>query len=269
MYDERACGRGQAECDSATALNRGIFCRCGNGTEGQGRTEGLWKGCRDESHAATAPNRGICCRCGNGTEGQGRAEDLWKGCCDESHAATALNRGICCRCGNGTEGQGRTEGLWKGCRDESHGATAPNCGICCRCGNGTEGKRDEGAMGRKDNAVQKACGKDAAMKVMPQRHRIAEFAAVVETGRRGNAVQKACRKDAAMKAMPQRHRIAEFAAVVETGRKTFIIFTDKTQKNDEKTSFARISHYRSHRLRTESERKGIHSGEGIPCGGDP
>ena len=77
-------------------------------------------------------------------------------------------------------------------------------------------------MGRKDNAVQKVYGKDAAMKAMPQRHRIAEFAAVVETGRRGNAVQKACRKDAAMKAMPQRHRIAGFAAVVETGRKTFI-----------------------------------------------
>ena len=68
MYDERACGRGQAECDSATALNRGIFCRCGNETEGQGCAEGLWKGCRDESHAATAPNHGICCRCGNGTE---------------------------------------------------------------------------------------------------------------------------------------------------------------------------------------------------------
>ena len=28
-------------------------------------------------------------------------------------------------------------------------------------------------------------------------------------------------------AIPQRHRIAEFAAVVETGRKTFIIFTNK------------------------------------------
>ena len=72
--------------------------------------------------------------------------------------------------------------------------------------------------GRRGNAVQKACRKDAAMKAMPQRHRIAESAAVVGTGRRGNAVQKACRKDAAMKAMPQRHRIAEFAAVVETER---------------------------------------------------
>ena len=53
VYDERACGRGQAECDSATALNRGICCRCGNGTEGQGRTEGLQKGRGDESHTAT------------------------------------------------------------------------------------------------------------------------------------------------------------------------------------------------------------------------
>ena len=119
VYDERACGRGQAECDSATALNRGICCRCGNGTEGQGRTEGLWKGCRDESHAATAPNHGIC----------------------------------------------------------------------CRCGNGTEGKRNEGAMGRKDNAAQKAYGKGAAMKAMPQRHRITEFAAVVGTGRKGNGTK--------------------------------------------------------------------------------
>ena len=73
--------------------------------------------------------------------------------------------------------------------------------------------------GRKGKAAQKAYGKGAAMKAMPQRHRIAEFAAVVETGRKDNAVQKACRKDAAMKAMPQRHRIAGFAAVVGTGRK--------------------------------------------------
>ncbi len=78
---------------------------------------------------------------------------------------------------------------------ECDSATALNRGICCRCGNGTEGQ---------------------------------------------------CRK-----------------------RKTFIIFTDKTQKNDEKTSFARISSCRSHRLRTESGRKGIHSSEGIPCGGGP
>ena len=74
-------------------------------------------------------------------------------------------------------------------------------------------------MGRKDKAVQKVYGKDAAMKAMPQRHRITGFAAVVGTGRKGKAAQKAYGKDAAMKAMPQRHRIAEFAAVVGTGRK--------------------------------------------------
>ena len=89
--------------------------------------------------------------------------------------------------------------------------------------------------GRKGKAAQKAYGKGAAMKVMAQRHRIAGFAAVVETGRKGNgtkgrwdegamgrkdkAVQKAYGKGAAMKAMPQRHRITEFAAVVGTGRK--------------------------------------------------
>ena len=75
--------------------------------------------------------------------------------------------------------------------------------------------------------MQKACGKDAAMKAMPQRHRIAEFAAVVGTGRKGKAAQKAYGKGVAMKAMPQRHLITESAAVVETGRKTFIIFTNK------------------------------------------
>ena len=64
----------------------------------------------------------------------------------------------------------------------------------------------------------------AKRNAIPQRHRIAEFAAVVETGRRGNAVQKAYGKGAAMKAMPQRHRITESTAVVETGRQTFIIF---------------------------------------------
>ena len=97
--------RDRLECDSATAPNRGIYCRCGNGTEGQGRTEGLQKGRGDESLAATALNHGICCRCGKGTEGLGRTEGLQKGRGDESHAATALNRGKRCRCGNGTNGR--------------------------------------------------------------------------------------------------------------------------------------------------------------------
>ena len=39
-------------------------------------------------------------------------------------------------------------------------------------------------------------------------------AAVVASGQKGNAVQKACRKGTAEKDFPQRHRIAEFAAVV-------------------------------------------------------
>ena len=66
----------------------------------------------------------------------------------------------------------------------------------------------------KEEMVQKACREGAAGKDFPQRHRIAEFAAVVTSGQRGNAVQKACRKGAAEKGTPQRHRIAEFAAVV-------------------------------------------------------
>ena len=39
-------------------------------------------------------------------------------------------------------------------------------------------------------------------------------------GQRDNAVQKACRKGAAEKGTPQRHRIAEFAAVVAKGQAT-------------------------------------------------
>ena len=50
---------------------------------------------------------------------------------------------------------------------------------------------------------------------MPQRHRIAGFAAVAERTGQGNATQKACSEGAAGKGMPQRHRIAGFAAVAE------------------------------------------------------
>ena len=57
----------------------------------------------------------------------------------------------------------------------------------------------------------------AAGKGLPQRHRIAEFAAVVAKGNEGNAAYKARRMGAAEKGLPQRHRIAEFAAVVAKG----------------------------------------------------
>ena len=70
------------------------------------------------------------------------------------------------------------------------------------------------ASGQKGYAVQKACRKGTAEKDFPQRHRITRNAAVVASGQKGNAVQKACRKGTAEKGFPQRHRIAEFAAVV-------------------------------------------------------
>ncbi|HJB43880.1 MAG TPA: hypothetical protein IAB87_03735, partial [Candidatus Coprenecus merdipullorum] len=68
---------------------------------------------------------------------------------------------------------------------------------------------------RKDNAAQKVCREGAAEKVVPQRQRIARFAAVVEEGRKHNAAQRACSEGAAKKAIPQRHRIAENGAIAE------------------------------------------------------
>ena len=59
MQFREPVARGKAECDSATALNRGIYCRCGNGTEGQCRAEGLQQVCGGNEHTATAPKRGI------------------------------------------------------------------------------------------------------------------------------------------------------------------------------------------------------------------
>ena len=55
-------------------------------------------------------------------------------------------------------------------------------------------------------------------KAMPQRRRIAAFAAVVEGKRKRETAQKACVMGDVEKAMPQRRRIAGFGAVVEGGR---------------------------------------------------
>ena len=67
---------------------------------------------------------------------------------------------------------------------------------------------------RKDNAAQKACREGAAEKAVPQRQRIASFAAIVEEERKDNAAQKAYSKGAAKKAIPQRQQIAGNAAGV-------------------------------------------------------
>ena len=72
--------------------------------------------------------------------------------------------------------------------------------------------------GRRDNSVQRACGRDTVEKAIPQRQRIAGNAAVVERDRRDNSVQRACSKDTVEKAIPQWQRIAGNAAVVERGK---------------------------------------------------
>ena len=69
--------------------------------------------------------------------------------------------------------------------------------------------------GNDGNGVRKACRKGTEEKGCPQRHRIAGNAAVVAKRQRDNAVQKACRKGAEENGFPQRHRIAGNAAVAE------------------------------------------------------
>ena len=63
----------------------------------------------------------------------------------------------------------------------------------------------------------RACREDTWGKRHPQRHRIADFAAVVEKGDGGKMPYRGCREGAWGKRLPQRHRIAGFAAVVERG----------------------------------------------------
>ena len=90
-----------------------------------------------------------------------------------------------------------------------------------RCRNGRESqeilalwKRDGGTMRHKWPAARVR-----RKKAIPQRQRIAGFAAVVEKERKDNAAQKAHREGAAENAVPQRQRIAGNAAVVEEERK--------------------------------------------------
>ena len=59
MSSRESVAGDRPEYDSATALNCGICCRCGNGTEGQCRAEGLQQVCGGNEHSATAPKRGI------------------------------------------------------------------------------------------------------------------------------------------------------------------------------------------------------------------
>ena len=61
----------------------------------------------------------------------------------------------------------------------------------------------------------RACGKGTREMLLPQRHRIAGFAAVVERGNGGKMPYRACGEGTRERLLPQRHRNADFAAVVE------------------------------------------------------
>ena len=60
-----------------------------------------------------------------------------------------------------------------------------------------------------------ACSEDTWERLLPQRHRIMGFAAVVERGTDGRCRTGACSEDTWERLLPQRHRIAGFAAVAE------------------------------------------------------
>ena len=60
-------------------------------------------------------------------------------------------------------------------------------------------------------------GEGTRERLLPQRHRIAGFAAVVEKGNVGKMPHRACGKGTRRKRPPQRYRIAGFAAVVKRG----------------------------------------------------
>ncbi len=79
-----------AKRGAAMAGNRGKFCRCGRGTDGECRSESLWSRYGGEDHTATATKCGKRCRCGVSPRGQ---------CCSESLRRGAV--GMCCR--NGRE----------------------------------------------------------------------------------------------------------------------------------------------------------------------
>ena len=78
--------------------------------------------------------------------------------------------------------------------------------------------------GRKRVAAQKGRGRGAEEDAVPQRHRIAGFAAVVKGGRKRVAAQKGCDRGAEENAVPQRQGIAGFAAVVVSGVMFFYKF---------------------------------------------
>ena len=68
--------------------------------------------------------------------------------------------------------------------------------------------------GRRRDAAQKGCGRGGEEDAVPQRQRIAGFAAVVVRARKRDAAQKGCGRGGEENAVPRWQGIAGFAAVV-------------------------------------------------------
>lgn len=84
---------------SATAPNRGKYCRCGKGYAGNAAPER--PSCRGHKSipSATAPDRGKCCRCGKGNAGDAAPERPTGREHESVPYTTALNCGKHCHCG--------------------------------------------------------------------------------------------------------------------------------------------------------------------------
>ena len=120
-------------------------------------------------------------------------------------AATAPNHGFCCRCGKGRRRKDATQGPVERVHRESGFRNGTESRVLLPLWKGEmEGRCRTGA-----------CSEDTWERLLPQRHRIMGFAAVVERGTDGRCRTGACSEDTWERLLPQRHRIAGFAAVAE------------------------------------------------------
>ena len=117
----------------------------------------------------------------------------------------AQNHEICCRCGKGERREDTAQGLWKGYTEKAASATAPNRGFCCRCGNGR--RKEDAAQG----PVERAHGESGLRNGTESRVLLPLW----KGGTEERCRTRACREGIRRKWPLQRHRIAEFAAVVE------------------------------------------------------
>ena len=107
---------------------------CLTDSEGEGCVCYVMTECNAKRGAAMAGNRGKFCRCGRGTDGEYRSESLRSRHGGEDHTAVAAKCGKRCRCGVSPRVQCCSESLKRGCRHERVAATAANGGKRCRCG---------------------------------------------------------------------------------------------------------------------------------------